>query len=436
MFNATSLTFRFSDRHTRSLGYCVLGVGITFYFYEYLLRIAPSVMLMELKQHYQLNDYQLAQLSATYYYIYAPMQLPVGIIADRYGPLLCLFIACIFCAFGSHFFVCTQSLALATLGRFLVGLGSAFAFVCVLKTANHILPEYFAFVSSITMALGQIGALCGDVLLSYYIEQHGWRLANYYVFQAGVLLSIVMGVIFYTYSCKKPLASEGSTTDSASSIFRELCGVFRRQHMWVICIIGLIMCLPLVVFAEYLSIDFLKAHYHFTATDAAQHNSIFFLGMAIGGPSMVALAHVIDSYRATLGLGACLSTSILSLILSGNVHSSFLYPLLFFLGFSTSAKVIVFPLAKELSNSDCVASVVAFINMFVMFAGIIFQPISGYLLNASSAGVYTGVDYINALYYIPVVLALVPLLTLLLPRVEDIVENALETKVQTAASTL
>lgn len=144
---------------------CMLGA--LFYCYEYYLRIAPSVMTADLMRAFAISAAALGNLTAFYYYAYTPMQLPVGILMDRYGPRRLLVIAVLCCALGSYLFTQTSHIGIAQLGRFLVGFGSAFAFVGVLKlSALWLAPERFAFMSGFATTLGMLGAVIGDISLS------------------------------------------------------------------------------------------------------------------------------------------------------------------------------------------------------------------------------------------------------------------------------
>ena len=73
-------------KQSPKLGWFICALGAIFYAYEYLLRIAPSAMEDSLRLHFNLTATGFGFLSAVYYYAYVPMQLPVGILMDRYGP--------------------------------------------------------------------------------------------------------------------------------------------------------------------------------------------------------------------------------------------------------------------------------------------------------------------------------------------------------------
>ena len=113
---------------------CVLA-GI-FYCYEYYLRVGPSVIQPQLMQTFDISQAGLGTLVAYYYLAYVPLQLPVGLMMDYWGPRRVLTLACLCCALGTLLFATGDSLVMAKAGRFFVGFGSAFAYVAVLKLAN------------------------------------------------------------------------------------------------------------------------------------------------------------------------------------------------------------------------------------------------------------------------------------------------------------
>ncbi len=96
----------------------ICGLGALFYCYEYFLRMMPSVMASDLRLAFQLNAASFGNLAAFYYYAYSPMQLPVGVMMDRYGPRRLLIFASLVCALGTYLFSRHDYLIVAQLGRF------------------------------------------------------------------------------------------------------------------------------------------------------------------------------------------------------------------------------------------------------------------------------------------------------------------------------
>ncbi|MEC8461418.1 MAG: MFS transporter [Pseudomonadota bacterium] len=392
-------------------GLLVVFLGACFYCYEYLLRVSPSVMYSQLMQHYQINDFELTSLIACYYTIYAPMQLPVGLIVDRYNPYRVLVFACFCCSIGTAFFVGTQVILLAKLGRLLVGFGSSFAFVGVLKIAALSLPKhYFSIITSITMALGMVGALLGDVFLSHLIMRSDWQIANIQTALFGLCLLICMLFAFSRHQ-HRYLVHKKYAHITGKQVFNQMLDLFKNPYMWLIGIMGLMMCAPVAVFAELFSIDFIKVTYQISSHDASYITGLFFIGMACGGPSLTYITTKGYSKLSIIRVSCLVTSCLLALLIYAQISYQMLNLTVFVLGFFTSSKVLIFSIAREQTSTKSAGTAVALINMMVMMSGIIFQPLSGFILNQYALP-HTTTDYLYALAYVPLVLLLVAPLSL------------------------
>ena len=125
------------ERPSPGLGWTIWGLGAAFYLYAFFQRVAPAVMTNELSADFGLSASALGNLSAFYFYSYVAMQIPTGILADLWGPRRLLTAGALIAGLGALIFAMADSLALAGLGRLLIGGSVAVAFVCMLKLANH-----------------------------------------------------------------------------------------------------------------------------------------------------------------------------------------------------------------------------------------------------------------------------------------------------------
>src|SRR5689334_7624175 len=103
----------------------ICSLGMLFYCYNYFLRVSPSVMQPDLMQGLHINAYEFGTLAAFYYYAYTPMQIPVGMIYDRFGARMVQFFAVIVVVLGVGTFISANAYWHACAGRFLIGLGTA-----------------------------------------------------------------------------------------------------------------------------------------------------------------------------------------------------------------------------------------------------------------------------------------------------------------------
>ncbi|HJN38048.1 MAG TPA: MFS transporter [Gammaproteobacteria bacterium] len=382
-----------------------------FYCYESLLRVAPSVISSELMNHYKIDAYGFGVLNSFYYYVYAPMQIPVGLLMDRYGPKKLLTFACFLCAIGTYFFICSHNLHLAQFGRVCVGLGSSFAFVGVLNLGSKLLPSnYFGLVTGATVTLGMLGAVMADRLLISIVSKQGWQLALY----ESTFIGFVLMVLLYT--CIKDMKSQCNLNMSVDfkMIIKGVLKLVRSKNVWCNAIIGLSLWMPLAIFAEFVGVDFIRTNYHLTHSQAGIANSYFFIGWAIAAPFTALLSDRLRSRRIPM-FGMSILAFVLSLvIISARFHfsSQQISLLLMLFGMSCSSQILIFPVSKELSCRYTSASALALTNMVTMLSGFL-QSFCGKMVHLSmisrigaaastSAITYQAADYQYGAYMVPV----------------------------------
>lgn len=159
-------------RRTLLKSFLICGLAGTFYCYEYLLRISPNVMLNDLMLEFDIRAGAVGNLAAFFYYAYTPLQLPAGFLLDRFGPRRMLTFATLCCAIGTLLFSATTVLEIAQFGRFLVGFGSAFALLGVLKLSAIWIPSvYFPMMVGFIITFGTLGAMFGNIVMSWVNQE-------------------------------------------------------------------------------------------------------------------------------------------------------------------------------------------------------------------------------------------------------------------------
>ena len=360
----------------------ICGLGALFYAYEYLLRISPSAMEPALRAHFNLSATGFGMLSAIYYYAYVPMQLPVGVLMDRFGPRRLLTIACLICVIGAFMFAGTDMFSVAASGRFLVGMGSAFAFVGVLKLATIWLPEdKLGMVAGMTAALGTIGAMFGDNVLGGLVERSGWQQTINYTALFGVGL---MAVLWFCIHDHKRDPDSGGTIDSFKKNMVDLSIILREKQIWINGMYGCLVYLPTTIFAELWGIPYFSHAHGLSPVDAGFANSLLFFGFMLGAPTMGFISDKIKRRKLPMLVGAIGAAIMMSAILYLPVSKHVLYILVFMLGLFYSAQAIVFAVGRELSPNEAAGTAIAITNMIVMIGAMFLQPLVGRLLDWSA----------------------------------------------------
>ena len=406
------------------LGWIICVIGALFYFYEYLLRIEPSVMMPNLMSTFGISAGLLGLIIALYYYAYTPLQLVVGVLIDKYGSRLTLLFAILACTFGSLLFSISHSLYIVGFGRFLIGTGSAFAFVGVLKLAAEWLPErHFALFAGLATSFGMIGGIVGDIFLTMSVHTVGWKHTLHISTLVGLLLTFVIWFVVRDAPRKQLSYGRKRGFDekkiSYEEVFVGLKRIVRNPQMWFIGLIGCFFYLSLSAFGELWCIPFLQAVYNISAHKAAVACSMIFIGWLVGGPFNGWLSDKIKTRKFLLSIGGFLAAISISVVIFNPLHLS-MYELcfvLFLFGFFCSTEILCFVLSREYNPKKIAGTSIASTNLLIMLGGVIFQPLVGFLLDLHVSGklyVYSAMDYQHALWLLPIFILVGAVLALFL----------------------
>ncbi len=361
----------------------IWSLGAIFYAYEFLLQVSPNVMQQDLMRAFGITAAGLGQLGALYFYAYAGMQIPVGVMLDRLGPRRLLTIAALLCAIGSFFFGTAESFAMAGIGRFLIGLGSAFAVVSCFKVgASWFPPKRFSLIVSLTIALGMLGAAVGQSPLAFIVDYLGWR-QTVLLFGA---IGAVLAVFLWTIVRDRPEGSEEQGpalyADANEPLLSGLKKVMAHRKTWIAAIYGGLMFAPTTVMGAMWGGPFLMRAYDLSRTEAGFFGTLLFLGWAAGAPFGGALSDHMGRRKPMMIYGAFSTLIVISTILYvPNLPLPLLGTLMFLLGITSSGFLPVFALVKEFHPTRISATAMGFMNMINMIGGALIQPFVGWLLD-------------------------------------------------------
>lgn len=402
---------RESNTHKHFLfGAFVCTIAAIFYCYEFFLRIVPGALHQELMVAFgNISASRFGEIASLYYLAYSPMQLPVGMLMDRYGPRRLLSFAALCCTLGSIMFSYSGSLTIAGTGRFLVGFGSSFAFVGVLSLAWQWLPrQFFSLVAGLVTTLGMLGLVYGQIKVTSLAATMGLP----FVLEMMVVIGCLLTVIIVCTVRDGPNHGRLSQ-QTLSDFFHQVLNVLFSKKVWLIGFIAACLYASLSIFGELWGKVYLENAYHLNSVDSAKLISKLFLGWAVGAPLTGYLADRLGNRVLLLSASAFMSLLCISFVLySNNLSFYSLSWLLFLYGVFSGVEIILFLMAKENIAASLSATVFAVTNMIVSLAAVILQPMVGWLLDFSanrgsvitSTHLYTVSDYRFALSIIPVLL--------------------------------
>lgn len=369
------------NKSVQYLPWLVCLLGGLFYFYEYVLRVTPSVMPHQLTNAYQLDAASFGNLTGIYYSIYIPIQLLVGVLLDRFGPRRLVTMALLSCCIGSYLFASSHWLWVAFVGRFLIGFGSAFAFVGALKLVSIWFSGHrFAVITGAITGLGMLGGVLGDVLLTSLMQHAGWRLTCYVSSLVGLVLLLL---IFFSLSFAERRAESFFQLTLLPSVKTGCLGlwhIMQNTQIWINAALGCLLYIPISGFAEVWGIQFLERFDRFPEPTAAAAVSMIFLGWVLGAPLSAWISNVIAQRRLPITVGATGATILLSIVLYvPQLNAGFVFFFLFLFGVFSSVQVLVFAISRELVPNVLTGTVVGLTNTVTMLAGLSVMAIGAIL---------------------------------------------------------
>jgi MFS family permease len=372
---------------SRYLPWIVWSCGALGFFYAFFQRVAPSVMISDLMRDFGVSAAVLGNLSAFYFYSYAAVQIPVGIMADSWGPRRVMSAAGLLCAAGSLMLAMADTLLLAYAGRLLIGCGAGFFFVSTLKLASvWFEPKKFAFVSGMTMFVGLIGGVGGQAPLAAAVGAYGWR----GTMVAGSVAAVALSVLCWTLVRDYPVQQSGPKQESSGLglVLVGLAGALKRKQTWLLSFMGGCMSTSLLAFGSLWCVPYMMKVYDLERPVAAGSASLMLIGWAVSAPLLGWVSDRVGRRKLPLLIAAVASLASISLLIYGPAVSlSVANILLFVNGAASSGMVICFALARENNSAHTAGGAVAFVNMGVMLSGAFLQPAVGWLLDRGWDGV-------------------------------------------------
>jgi MFS family permease len=372
-----------ADGVSRSRAWAAFVLGTLYFAYAFAQRVAPSVMSGELMRDFAVGGAALGSLSAFYFYTYAGIQLPVGVLIDRFGPRKLLSAALVLCAFASLGFAYSDSVLAASLNRGLIGGTVAFGFVGTLTIATYwVPPARFALLSGILLMVGMLGAMMGQAPLRVLVESIGWRDAMLVLGITGA----VLGVLLYLIVPNRPKQHAPHDVVKPHPMAGVKSVVINPQS-WMCAAIGFGLTGTLLAFSSLWAVPWLSTVRGFTVPQAAGIASLVFLGWAVGSPLLGWMSDHIGRRKPIIFAGVALSLLTLCVIVFSEISDATALSVLFFLnGVGSCAMVICFGAVRELNRREYSATALGLANMFVVGSGAVLQPLIGWLLDLNWGG--------------------------------------------------
>lgn len=367
------------------MAWVMWGLVATLYLIGFFQRMAPAVMVEELMRDFSIGGALLGNLSAAYFYSYALMQIPSGLLVDSVGPRKVSTLGCFVAAIGILVFSWGPNLWFAYLGRFLIGCSVAVAWVSCMKLAGHWFPSNrFATVTGVALLFGNVGGVLAGVPLSEFVSSIGWRMA-----MAGSGLVTLVTALIIWFVVRDDPSEYGYRSHAHSSVlengslspFAALKSVIFRKDTWLLFFAAGLSAAPVLVFAGLWGVPYLTQVHGLERTHAATITSTMLIAWAIGGPVLGAFSDRIGRRKLPYLGGTLCAAFFWGIFLFVDLPYVFFYPVLALIGFMSGALIIGFAFAREVNHPGASGAVGGVVNMSVLGIAAIMQPVLGTILD-------------------------------------------------------
>ena len=391
----------------------IYGILVVSYMLVFFHRMAPGAVAAELMQTFQTTGAALGSLAATYYYIYTAMQLPSGILADTLGPRISVTIGALVAGAGSILFGLAPDFGIATLGRFLVGLGVSVVFVGLMRSnAVWFSERNYGRISGITLLLGNLGSILAAAPLAVLLGVMTWR----QVFVAIGIMSLAMAVITWLFVRNRP-------EDMGFASVREMEGLDAHpphEHHWLKAqwdVLRNLAAWPgfwvnfgvtgnLFSFAGLWGIPLMRDVFGLDKTAASTYTTTTLLAFAAGCLLMGWISDHLGRRKPVIVTASLLSAlgwmGFLTLSWGPGWSGYLLFGLA---GFVAGGFVVTYAAAKEVCAPASAGMAIALVNTGLFLGAAIMQPAFGWVLDMTWDGrlengmrVYALADYHNGLW--------------------------------------
>jgi MFS family permease len=394
-------------------GWLVWSVGALAFAYAFFHRVSPSVMYDHLMADFAASAAVVGNLAACYFYAYGAMQLPVGLMIDRWGARRLLISAVLTAALGSLIFGLAGALPLAYAARLLIGAGSGIVFVATLKLAAlHLPPQRFALATGLTMAVAMTGAVGGQAPLAALVEAIGWRQAMFVGAGLGVALALVIGLVARAPDVRS--ATGHGPADDRHSVGAAIRVVLGNPQTWLAGLFSGFMSGPMLSFGVLWAVPYLMQVQGLSRAEAGAGASLMLVGWGVGAPGFGWLSDRVGRRKPVmLATTALTLLGWLALIGPQTMPVGLALALILFLGVTSSSMALAFAVSRELNPPGHSGLATSFPNFTSMVAAAILQPFVGWLLDlgwdggmAAGARLFDTTDYRLAFLPYPIITAI------------------------------
>jgi len=354
-----------------------------YYFYQYALRSAPSVMMPQLSEAFGVKALGVAAIVGMFYYGYSPFSLVAGAAIDRFGAKRIIPIGAAFVGVGAVLFG-TGNVAAANIGRFLQGAGGVFALVGAVYLITKNFPASCAasFIGA-TQMFGMAGGSAGQFCVGPLIKR-GLPWGKFWIY-AGLLGFAISGCLLLFLPREEP-RPEAAGTEKLSRLISSLKTVFFNPQSILCGLISGLLFIPTTIFGMTWGVRFLQEARGREYEEAVSLAATVPLGWMLGCPLLGFISDRLGRRKPVLFGGALGLLAVLVWVLFGEPEILRGHVVGILMGIASGAAMLPYTVIKEANPPELGGSATGVINFLNFTFSALLGPVFGSMLVRVSAG--------------------------------------------------
>jgi sugar phosphate permease len=397
------------EKHTSKFRWVIFASVLFTYVLMSSQRTAPGLITDQIMVDFQVTATTIGLLTSIQFFVYTGLQIPMGMMADRFGPNFFLICGALLTGLGTILYSLGTHEVVLFVARVLTGTGDATIWVnMVLILGQWFNAKEFTKLIGVTAMMGSLGFLVATVPFSLFIDSVGWRVA---FFSVGLLLCLCSFLLYFVL-LKKPKQSLFIKKEkSREKTWALVCRIFSSRQAWALflCHFGIVG--TYVGFISSWGVPYGMNVYGMTRSDASQLIMIGLIGALIGAPLAGWISSKLDMIkRPYIVVHVILLVTWSSFLLfKGNPPFYLLITLFFIIGLAYGANALTFAAVRQTFPIKEAGIVSGFANTGGFLSAVLLPSIFGAVMDYFQLGTGSiGKGYYYG-FIIPVIFSMIGL---------------------------
>ena len=359
-------------------------------------RLSTAVLSEPLTAAFGTTAVALGTLHASFFYVYAAIQIPSGALADRYGPRYVGSIGAVVLSVGAIGFASSEGYLAAFLSRALVGMGSGVVFVTILRfCANWFRADEFATMTGTTAGVAGLGAILATTPLALVVEAYGWRPTVLGLAAVGFVAAAAVFTLARSSPDDAGLEPIDGVPEQPSVTLAETWSYLRRlaadPDQWLLSAVFFSAMGSLLTLLGLWGVPYLVVVYDLSVTAASYYTLLGAVGMLVGAPSIGRVSDRLGRRFLPMAAGLGLFTVALGVIpLFGRPPLVAVAASYFLSGVLVGSGMLALTVVKERYPAGGSGVATATVNMAGFVGAALFPTLMGVALDAYRTGEVVG----------------------------------------------